>query len=383
MRKEKIWLSAPHMSGNEMKFINDAFERGHVFPMGPNVSGLEQDIIKLTGTNYCSCLSSGTAAIHLALILLNIQKDDEVICSSFTFSASVNPIVYQSAIPVFVDSESSTWNMDPELLREAIKDRIAKKKKPKAILLVHLYGMPARINEILSIANDYNIPLIEDAAEAMGSTFEGRHCGTFGIMGIYSFNGNKIITTSGGGALVSDNEEYCRQATFLATQARDAAPHYQHSHIGYNYRMSNISAGIGRGQMEVFQQRIEKRRENFFFYRDTLSELNEISFLSEPSSEYLSNHWLSTILINPKKTNISREEIRIKLEQKEIECRPLWKPMHQQPVFKNYPAYVNGTSEDLFNRGLCIPSSSNITDEDRNFVANSIKNIFKRPSNYT
>ena len=366
------------MSGNEMKFIKDAFKRGHVFPMGPNVTGLEQDIIKLTEASYCSVLSSGTAAIHLALVLLNIQKDDEVICSSFTFSASANPIVYQSAIPVFVDSEPLTWNMDPNLLQEAIKKQMARGKKPKAIILVHLYGMPAKINEILSIANEYNIPVIEDAAEALGSTFEGKHCGTFGIMGIYSFNGNKIITTSGGGALVSNHKDYCKRATFLATQARDEAPHYQHSHIGFNYRMSNICAGIGRGQMEVFQKWLEKRRENFFFYRDQLSGLEEISFLSEPDSNYFSNHWLTTILLNPEKTSFPVNELRIQLERREIECRPLWKPMHLQPVFKEFPAYVNGISEDLFNRGLCIPSSTNITEEDRQFVADAIREILRK-----
>ena len=358
-----------------MKYIEDAFQRGHVFPMGPNVTGFEEDIKKLTGTKNCSCLSSGTAAIHLALILLGIQKDDEVICPTFTFSASANPIVYQHAIPVFVDSEFNTWNMDLELLRIAIKDRITKKKKPKAIILVHLYGMPAKLDEITEIANEFGIPIIEDAAEALGSTYNGKYCGTFGLMGIYSFNGNKIITTSVGGALVSDLEFYCKQATFLATQARDPAPHYQHSHIGYNYRMSNICAGIGRGQMEVFNDWLSKRRENFFFYKDHLSSLEEISFLSEPGPQYFSNHWLTTMLLHPEKSSVSIDELRIKLEEREIECRPLWKPMHLQPVFKDYPAFINGTSEDLFNRGLCIPSSTNITNEDRLFVADSIKEI--------
>ena len=379
-RKEKIWLSAPHISGNEMKYIEDAFQRGHVFPMGPNVSAFEEDIKKLTATKNCSCLSSGTAAIHLALILLGIQKDDEVMCPTFTFSASANPIVYQQAIPVFVDSELDTWNIDPELLRTAIKDRIVKNKKPKAIILVHLYGMPAKLDEIIEIANEFGIPIIEDAAEALGSTFRGKHCGTFGTIGVYSFNGNKVITTSGGGAMVSDHESYCKQATFLATQARDPAPHYQHSQIGYNYRMSNICAGIGRGQMEVFDEWMAKRRENFFFYRENLADIEEIFFLSEPSSDNFSNHWLSTILISQNKAKISREELQVKLERKDIECRPLWKPMHLQPVFKDYPSYINGTSEKLFNHGLCIPSSSNITDEDRNFVAISIKNTFKRPN---
>jgi len=363
------------MSGHEMKFIEDAFSRGHVFPMGPNVTGFEEDIKQLTGIDHCSCLSSGTAAIHLALIILGIQEGDEVICSSFTFSASANPIRYQGATPIFVDSEPVTWNMDPELLELAIKDRIAKNKKPKAIILVHLYGMPAQIDEIISIANQNEIPVIEDAAEALGSTYKGKHCGTFGLMGVYSFNGNKIITTSGGGALISNDPFYCNQATFLATQARDPAPHYQHSHIGYNYRMSNISAAIGRGQMEVFDTWLAKRRENFFFYQDSLTDVDAISFLPEPFSDFFSNHWLTTILINPSKTPISREGLRRKLEEREIECRPLWKPMHLQPIFQQYPAYINSESEDIFNRGLCIPSSTNITHDDRQFVADSIREI--------
>ena len=377
-RKEKIWLSAPHMSGHEMKYIEEAFSRGHVFPMGPNVAGFEQDIMKLTGIPHCSCLSSGTAALHLALIMLGIEEGDEVVCSSFTFSASANPIRYQSALPVFIDSELDTWNMDPSLLSDAIKERIANGKKPKAIILVHLYGMPAKIGEILEIAREYEIPVIEDAAEALGSTYQGKHCGTFGLMGIYSFNGNKIITTSGGGALVSDIENYCMQATFLATQARDQAPHYQHSHVGYNYRMSNICAGIGRGQIEVFLDWLAKRRENFFFYRENLADLEELSFLSEPDSTYISNHWLTTLQLNPKKSSTSVNELRIRLEQREIECRPLWKPMHLQPIFKDYPAFVNGNSENLFNHGLCIPSSTNITDDDRQFVADSIRGILRK-----
>ena len=366
-----------------MKFINDAFDRGHVFSMGPNVTGLEQDINQLTGAKFCSCLSSGTAALHLSLILLGVKKDDEVICSSFTFSASANPIVYQQATPIFIDSEPSTWNMDPKLLHEAIKDRIAQGRKPKAIILVHLYGMPAKIDEIISIANEFEIPVIEDAAEALGSTYYDKHCGTFGLIGIYSFNGNKIITTSSGGALISKNEIYCKKATFLATQARDPAPHYQHSHIGYNYRMNNISAGIGRGQMEVFQKWLTKRRENFFFYQDMLSNFDEISFLSEPSKDYFSNHWLTTILINPKKTKLTSENLRIQLENLDIECRPLWKPMHLQPIFKDYPSYINGISEDLFNHGLCIPSSTNISDKDRLFVANSIISILQKAKSKT
>lgn len=377
MSTTKVWLSSPHMSGNEMKYINEAFERNLVMPLGPNVTGLEDDIRKFTGAKGCSCLSSGTAALHLALINLGVEQDDEVICSTFTFSASANPIVYQKAIPVFIDSEQSTWNMDPVLLQEAIADRIAKTgKKPKAIILVHLYGMPARMDEIMQVAMMYDIPVIEDAAEAFGSTYKGKPCGTFGEIGILSFNGNKIITTSGGGALISDKEEYCKNATFLATQARDAAPHYQHSHIGYNYRMSNISAGIGRGQMEVLNQRIAKRRENFFFYKQELEKIQGIEVFSEPGEEYFSNHWLSTLLVNRVITGcVSRETLRLGLEKKDIETRPLWKPMHLQPVFRNYPSYTNGTSEFMFENGLCLPSSSNITDEERQRVVDAVRKL--------
>ena len=372
----KIWLSSPHMSGNEMKYIEEAFRNNHVFPLGPNVSGLENDIKAFTGTANCTCLASGTSAIHLALIMLGVKQEDEVICSSFTFSASANPIIYQGAIPVFIDSETLTWNMSPELLEKAIIERIAKGKKPKAIIVVHLYGMPAQLDKLMLIATKYGIPVIEDAAESVGSTFDGKHTGTFGEIGIFSFNGNKIITTSGGGALISDNADYCKKALFLATQARDSAPHYQHSHIGYNYRMSNICAGIGRGQMEVLDQRIAKRRENYFFYLEHLKHIKGLTVLSEPSERYFSNHWLTTILIDPEKTGgISREDVRIAFEALGIESRPLWKPMHLQPVFAEYPAYIDGTSEHLFNTGLCLPSSSNITDEERQRVVDELNNI--------
>lgn len=375
----KIWLSSPHMSGNEMKYINEAFTRNMVMPLGPNVTGLEEDIRKFTGTAACSCLASGTSAIHLALIILGVEQGDEVICSTFTFSASANPIVYQKATPVFVDSEADCWNMSPELLESAIKDRINKGKKPKAIIAVHLYGMPARMDEIMKIANRYEIPVIEDAAEALGSTYKGKPCGTYGEIGILSFNGNKIITTSGGGALLSDNPEYCRMAIFLATQARDAAPHYQHSHIGYNYRMSNISAGIGRGQMEVLPQRIEKRRENFFFYKESLKNIEGIKFLEEPSADFFSNHWLTTIQLDPVLTGgITHEDLRLHFESRNIESRPLWKPMHLQPVFADCPAYLNGTSDHLFNTGLCLPSSSIITDEERQTIVGEIIKLISK-----
>lgn len=375
----RIWLSTPHMSGAEINFIHEAFNLNHVFPLGPNVLGLEEDIKTFSGSAHCTCLVSGTSAIHLALIILGIQPGDEVICSSFTFSASANPIVYQGAIPIFIDSEADTWNMNPETLEEAIKDRIRIGKKPKAIIVVHLYGMPAQLDKILSIASYYEIPVIEDAAESFGSTFNGIKTGTFSEIGIYSFNGNKVITTSGGGAMVSKNESDCKKALFLATQARDNAPHYQHSSIGYNYRMSNISAGIGRGQMTVINDRIKKRRENYFFYRDSLKEYEGIRFQDEPDDRYYSNHWLTTILVDPEKTmGINREHIRLKLEELNIETRPLWKPMHLQPVFKDYPAYVNGTSESMFGIGLCLPSSSSITDSDRNRVVESILKILRK-----
>ena len=367
--KQKIWLSSPHLTGEEQKYVTEAFETNWVAPLGPNVNGLEQDICKYTGAKACSALSSGTAAIHLALIMLGVEEGDEVLCSSFTFSATANPIRYQKAIPIFIDSEKDTWNMSPELLEKAIKDRIAKGKTPKAIILVHLYGMPSKMEELMAIAGKYKIPVIEDAAEAIGATYNGKAIGTFGEIGIYSFNGNKIITTSGGGAMVSNDPEYIKTATFLATQARDDAPHYQHSQIGYNYRMSNIVAGIGRGQMEVLNDRVEARRKVFEFYKKELSQFKDITFVEEPQGFY-ANRWLTTILTDSFET---REKIRLALEKENIESRPLWKPMHLQPVFKEFPAYVDGTSEELFKKGLCLPSGSNLSTEDLERVVEGIK----------
>lgn len=374
----KIWLSSPHMGSSERQFVKEAFDTNWVAPLGPNVNGFEQDIISfLQDEVYVSALSSGTAAIHLALILLGVTAGDEVICQSMTFSASANPIVYAGATPVFIDSETDTWNMNPSILEEAIIDRIEKGKKPKAIIAIHLYGMPARMEELISIAKKYEIPLIEDAAEALGSSILGKKCGTFGDMGILSFNGNKIITTSGGGALISKKAEDIKKATFLATQARDPAPHYQHSHIGYNYRMSNICAGIGRGQMEVLPERIEQRRLNYFFYEEELKNIQGISFLGEMEGFY-SNRWLTTILVDPKKTGgITRENIRIELEKFNIESRPLWKPMHLQPVFKDCPYYGNNISETLFDDGLCLPSGSNLKEEELSIVSGEIKRLFR------
>ncbi|WP_276496864.1 DegT/DnrJ/EryC1/StrS family aminotransferase [Pontibacter litorisediminis] len=372
---EKIWLSSPHMGESEFKNVKEAFDTNWIAPLGPHVDGFERDLASYLGEGvHVAALSSGTAALHLALIILGVQAGDEVICQSMTFSASANPIAYQGATPVFVDSEEETWNMSPEHLEEAIKDRITKGKKPKAIIVVHLYGMPAQMDRIMAVADKYEIPVVEDAAEALGSSYKGRKLGTFGAMSILSFNGNKIITTSGGGALVSKNEEWIKKSRFLATQARDAAPHYQHSHIGYNYRMSNVCAGIGRGQMEVLEKRVEKRRSNYTFYKEAFAELEVIKFAEEPSADFYSNRWLSTILVEGE---VTREDIRLHLEKDNIETRPLWKPMHLQPVFADAPFYGDGTSERLFEQGLCLPSGSNLTDEDLDRVVSQLKALYQ------
>jgi dTDP-4-amino-4,6-dideoxygalactose transaminase len=355
------------MSGRERIYIDEAFKHNWVAPLGPNVDAFEHELGRATGSKYVAALSSGTSAIHLALILLDVKPGDNVIGSSFTFSASINPIVYQGATPVLVDSEADTWNMDPELLEKAIKDKRqkAKDKSIKAIICVNLYGMPARWEEILEIANKHNIPVIEDAAESLGSRYAGKMCGSIGKFGVLSFNGNKIITTSGGGALLSDDEALIKRARFLATQARDPAPHYQHSVIGYNYRMSNIVAGIGRGQLEVLDERVKQRRAVNIWYHELLKDVPGISFQTEPSIELFSNYWLTCIIIDPDITGTDREQLRLAFESENIEARPLWKPMHLQPVFKDAPAIVNGTSGKLFNNGLCLPSGSNMTDEDK------------------
>lgn len=361
---QKIWLSSPHMGGTEQKYVQEAFDSNWVAPLGPNVNGLEQDIAGYLAEDvHVAALSSGTSALHLGLVLLGVQPGDEVICQSFTFSASANPIKYLGATPVFVDSEDETWNMSPRFLEQAIMDRVAKGKKPKAIIPVHLYGMPAKMDEIMAIANRYDIPVLEDAAEALGSSLHGKMCGTFGRMAALSFNGNKIITTSGGGALVSHDKELVNKARFLSTQARDEAPHYQHSQVGYNYRMSNICAGIGRGQMEVLDTRIAQRRRIYSWYTEVLAGIPGVSFVHEPEG-YFSNRWLTTILVDPKQAHISRETLRLAFEAKNIESRPLWKPMHMQPVFEGAPFYGDGTSERLFEQGLCLPSGSNLTDTD-------------------
>lgn len=366
--KDKIWLSSPHMGEMERVFVTEAFDTNWIAPLGPHVNGFEADLQEFTGASHAAALSSGTAALHLALILLGVVAGDEVICQSFTFSASANPIVYQGAVPVFVDSERETWNMCPVQLERAIVDRLAQGQKPKAIIVVHLYGMPAKMKEIIEIANKYDIPLIEDAAEALGSHIIGKRCGTFGKLNILSFNGNKIITTSGGGALLSEDVELIQQARFLATQARDNAPHYQHSHIGYNYRMSNVVAAIGRGQMVVLEDRVAARRANYERYVQFFGEINakgfHIGLLPEPEG-FFSNRWLTTVTIDPERNKgITREDVRLALDAENIESRPLWKPMHLQPVFAGSPFYGDGVSEKLFEDGLCLPSGSNLEEKD-------------------
>ncbi len=403
------------MGDREFEYVKDAFDTNWIAPLGPHVNNFEKELAEYTNVSHVAALTSGTGALHLALILLGIKNGDEVICQSFTFSASANPIVYQGATPIFIDSEKDTWNMDPILLEDTIKDRIKKGKKPKAIIIVHLYGMPAKMEQILDISNKYQVPVIEDAAEALGSRYqlkikkeklkikneeeqrenqkteilnskfkilnsdnEWQMCGSFGLMSLLSFNGNKIITTSGGGALLSNNEDYITKARFLATQARDDAPHYQHSHIGYNYRLSNVLAAIGRGQLTVLEERVKQRRSNFEFYKNSLSGYDGLEFQPEIEGSF-SNRWLTAITVNPQITDgVTREDIRLALEKENIESRPLWKPMHMQPIFKDAPSYINGTSENLFDEGLCLPSGSNLTNDDLERVVSAMKRVLKR-----
>ena len=373
--KSKIWLSSPHMGGGEMKYVQEAFDQNWVAPLGKNVDEFEVAIENfLNEDKFVAALSSGTAALHLALVQLGVGYGDEVICQSFTFSASANPIKYLGATPVFVDSEPSNWNMSPLYLEAAIQDRIKNSKKPKAVIVVHLYGMPAMMDEILEVCNKYDIPLVEDSAEALGSKYKGRQCGTFGEFALLSFNGNKIITTSGGGALVTNTKEQKNKTIFLSTQARDNAPHYQHSEVGYNYRLSNICAGIGRGQMEVLQERVDKRRENHEFYEELFSGIKAIDVFSEANSDFYSNHWLTSITINPAVTRTTNLDLMNAFAEENIETRPLWKPMHLQPVFKDCPYYGEDVAEDLFNRGLCVPSGSNITNDDKKRINDVVNN---------
>lgn len=378
---KKISLSSPHMGGSEFLFLKNAFDSNWIAPLGPHVDGFEKDLAAYLGNGvHVAALSSGTASLHLALIILGVKPGDEVICQSLTFSASANPILYLGATPVFVDSEEQSWNMSPEFLETAIKGRIAKGKKPKAIIVVHLYGMPAPMDRIMEIAQQYDIPIVEDAAEALGSTYNNRKLGTFGDLAILSFNGNKIITTSGGGALVSKKEEWVAKARFLATQARDDAAYYQHSHIGYNYRMSNICASIGRGQMEVLPLRIYQRRKNFSHYKRLLASIPYLSFQDEPNEKYFSNHWLSSILIKNNHEGVTSETLRLALAKDNIEARPIWKPMHLQPIFQPYPFYGNGVSNRLFNMGLCLPSGSNLTEYEIRMVISKIKSCLPIPT---
>jgi len=382
MNKSKIWLSSPHIGSNELKYVNEAFSTNWIAPLGPHVNAFELGLQVQTKSNHAAALSSGTSAIHLALILLGVKSGDTVFCQSITFSASANPIEYQGANPVFIDSESETWNMDPQMLKKALLEAKEKGRLPKAIIPVHLYGMPAKMDEILSVANEYGVPVIEDAAEALGANINNKPCGSYGEFGVLSFNGNKIITTSGGGALLSNNAEMIQKARFLATQARDSAPHYQHSQIGYNYRMSNVLAGIGRGQLEVLNHRVEARRANYKRYFSYFSRLNEkgfnIKFQEEPDG-YFSNRWLTCILVDPKLNNgLTREIIRLTLDEDNIESRPLWKPMHQQPIFATCKSYINGVSDKLFEEGLCLPSGSNLTDEEFDRIFESLDVIFDK-----
>ncbi len=389
--QSRIWLSSPHMGENEQTYVTQAFSSNWIAPLGPHVNGFEEDLAAYTGVKHAAALSSGTAALHLGLILMDAGPGDIVLCQSLTFSASANPIIYQGATPVFIDSESDTWNMDPVALEEAIvsilntpiQTKSGLSSRIKAIVPVHLYGMPAKMNEIKSISEKYGIPILEDAAEALGSTYQGKACGSLGDLGVLSFNGNKIITTSGGGALISDDKKKIEKARFYATQSRDPAPHYQHSHLGFNYRMSNVLAGIGRGQMEVLPERVAQRRSNFNRYKQYfdkwqtpggLSNLH-FGFQNEPEGSF-SNRWLTCITVEPELNNgLSREIIRLALESENIEARPLWKPMHLQPYFKEYAYFGNRTSEQLFENGLCLPSGSNLTPLDFKRIFENLDNI--------
>ncbi|WP_369753156.1 DegT/DnrJ/EryC1/StrS family aminotransferase [Flavobacterium sp. WC2409] len=379
MIKNKIWLSPPHMGGSEQKYIQEAFATNWIAPMGANIDVFEANLENYLGSGYVTTLTSGTAAIHLGLILLGVKAGDEVLCQSFTFTASANPILYQGAIPVFIDSEEDTWNLCPIALEEAIIDRIAKGKTPKAIIAVTLYGVPYKTDEIRAVATKYGIPILEDSAEALGSSYKGKRCGTFGDVSVLSFNGSKIITTSGGGAVVTKTKELKDRALFLATQAKENTPYYQHCEVGYNYRMSNVLAGIGRGQMEVLESHLESRRKMHEFYVALFKNIKGVTVYTVPNTDYYSNYWLSTILVDSEKTNgITNENIRVSLEVENIESRLLWKPMHLQPVFSNFSYYGKNVSETLFYNGLCLPSGSALSEEDRSRIKSVLINLFNR-----
>ena len=379
MNRNRIFLSLSQQSGFEQQYIQEALATHWITTGGPNVDAFEQALENYLGNQaHVGALSSGTAAIHLGLILLGVQAGDEVLCQSMTFSASANPILYLGATPVFIDSETETWNLCPLALEEAIKDRIAKGNKPKAIIAVHLYGVPYQVEAIKAISDKYNIPVLEDSAEALGSSYKGQKCGTFGDIGVLSFNGNKIITTSGGGAIVTKSKELKDKAVFFATQSRDDAPHYQHSEIGYNYRMSNICAGIGRGQMEVLDAHVALRRKMHEFYVDLFKDIEAVTVFTVPNTDYFANYWLSAILIEPNKAKgIDREALRLAFEAANIESRPLWKPMHLQPIFEHYPYYGSNVAETLFEKGLCLPSGSNLSDEERVRIKKVVFDFFK------
>jgi dTDP-4-amino-4,6-dideoxygalactose transaminase len=377
MEKKKIWLSPPHMGGNEQKYIQEAFDSNWIAPVGSNIDYFEQNLEKYLGSHHVAVLNSGTAAIHLGLILLGVQAGDTVICQSMTFSASANPILYQGATPIFIDSEFETWNLCPIALEEAIVDSMSKGITPKVIIAVHLYGTPYKIEAIRAVADQYSIPILEDSAEALGSSYKGQKCGTFGDIAVLSFNGSKIITTSGGGAIITNSAVLKKRAIFFATQAKDDAPHYQHSEIGYNYRMSAICAGIGRGQMEVLDHHISLKRVMHDFYVELFKDIKGVTVFEVPNANYEANYWLSTILIDPMETNgITREDLRLALGKENIESRPLWKPMHLQPVFCNYPYYGSSIASTLFENGLCLPSGCNLTEADCDRIQFVILKLF-------
>ena len=371
---DRIYLSPPHLGRHELNYLHKAVEDNWVAPTGPNITGFEADLCAFTGVSHAVALNSGTAAIHLGLRLLGVGPGDEVLCPSFTFVATANPIGYCGATPVFIDSEPDTWNMCPTRLREALEERRRLGKKPKALLLVHLYGMPAKLDELLALAQEFDLPVLEDAAEALGARYKGRPLGSFGDVGVFSFNGNKILTTSGGGALVTNRADYAAKALFWATQAKDAAPHYQHSDVGYNYRLSNLLAGIGRGQMELLEDRVKRRREIFQWYQENLAGLPglTVALAPEPIGSR-TNRWLTTILLNPAETSATPETMRQHLETHKIESRPLWKPLHLQPLFAKAPMHGGAVCEDLFARGLCLPSGTAMTDDDLRRIARAIR----------
>ncbi|WP_426490499.1 DegT/DnrJ/EryC1/StrS family aminotransferase [Hymenobacter sp. 102] len=372
---DRLYLSPPHLGRHELNYLHKAIEDNWVAPVGPNLDGFERDICEFTGAGHCVALSSGTAAIHLGLRLLGVGPGDEVLCPSFTFVATANPILYLGARPVFVDSEAETWNICPERLREALEDMQRQNRRPRALIIVHLYGMPCRLREVLAVAAEFGVPVLEDAAEALGSRYAGQPLGTFGDVGVFSFNGNKILTTSGGGALVTNRPDWAEKVRFWATQARDAAPHYQHSELGYNYRLSNLLAGIGRGQMELLADRVKKRREIYAWYQEHLHAIPSLTLGPQEPKAGHSNRWLSCVLLNPTETAVTPEQLRLHLETRNIESRPLWKPLHLQPLFADAPMYGGEVCADLFARGLCLPSGSAMTESDLQRVASSIATL--------